>query len=315
MAQAHAPFRVATWDPAPRSVSGASAATTPQHDAAAAVLAGAHAGASALADALASAAERSIGSSGAASGAALPHVAMLGLGPVAAAMAARLASRGFRVVAYDAVPSRGAELEARGVQRARTARHAAEVVMGERWSRRTPHSHNAAPQHAQRGAGGGGYSDEDDDDEDGLLYDASPFGAPAFTSPRRGGAGGGGGARGAPPSLGPPAAAPPPTPPPVLIAAVEDEAALRVLMAGVWAEPRGAGGDALALAVDRRLFLKGAKRRQCARGCRCIPFLAPRFALACLCQRTHASLPLPSAPASHAPLPLCPLDQAPRCCA
>jgi 3-hydroxyisobutyrate dehydrogenase-like beta-hydroxyacid dehydrogenase len=43
-------------------------------------------------------------------------------------MAARLASRGFRVVAYDALATRGAALETRGVQRARTPRHVERFV-------------------------------------------------------------------------------------------------------------------------------------------------------------------------------------------
>ena len=70
----------------------------------------------------------------AASSAPLPRVAVLGLTPVAEALALRLHERGFRVVVYDKSPATGAALAVAGVQRCRTARHAAEVAVGLRWS-------------------------------------------------------------------------------------------------------------------------------------------------------------------------------------
>jgi hypothetical protein len=236
------PFRVSTWESSPGGAGGGShgagrnaRASAPPADAAA-VLDGARMGAAALAGALAGAGERVAGGSAPPPPPnALPRVAVLGLGPIAAAMAARLASRGFQVVAYDPVPSRGGGLEARGVQRARTARHAAEIACGQRWAQK--------PLFAPLPTGG------DDEDE------ASPTPTP-YGTPQRGAPFAAAQQQRTPPHLPPPSAAPGPRPPPILVAAVDDEAALRSLMAGVWAEPR-AGLDKLALDVDRRLFLKG----------------------------------------------------------
>lgn len=63
-----------------------------------------------------------------------PRVAVLGLRPVGLAIASRLVREGFNVAAYDKDPSVGADLEQLGGFRARTARHAAEIVTGARWS-------------------------------------------------------------------------------------------------------------------------------------------------------------------------------------
>jgi len=95
---------------------------------------GAHAGAEALTHALAAARRPPGGERDGDGGPALlPRVAVLGLTAVGTAFAARLHSQGYRVVVYDAQPHLGRELL--GVQRARTARHAAEVAIGARWSR------------------------------------------------------------------------------------------------------------------------------------------------------------------------------------
>lgn len=63
-----------------------------------------------------------------------PRVAVLGLRSIGYAIASRLVREGFNVAAYDREPSLGADLEQLGGFRARTARHAAEIVTGARWS-------------------------------------------------------------------------------------------------------------------------------------------------------------------------------------
>lgn len=63
-----------------------------------------------------------------------PRVAVLGLRSVGYAIASRLVREGFNVAAYDREPSLGTDLEQQGGFRARTARHAAEIVTGARWS-------------------------------------------------------------------------------------------------------------------------------------------------------------------------------------